>query len=238
MSAYSDGSDRGPGDGASWRSRATARYGVVLVLLLATFVLLTCGLDSEWARVATVALVCVTLLAALAAAEVGRRLQHLGRVVATLSLAITLVALGADTDAGVAAAAVVNAMLVVVAPIAIASSIVRRRVIDSRAVFGALCIYVLLGLLWAFVYTAVGAIDDRPFFVQEAHATTSEYTYFSFITMTTVGYGDLTPVGNLGRGFAAMEALLGQIYLVTIVALLVSNLGRGRAHGEEHPVDA
>jgi voltage-gated potassium channel len=218
----------------SLRARATARYGLVLVLLLATFVLLICGLTSPWARVGTVALVCVTLLAAFAAAQVGRRLQHIARIAVALSMAISLAALWSDSDLGVAAVAIVNSLLVVVAPIAIASSIIRRRVIDGRAVLGALCIYVLLGLLWGFVYTAIGAIANEPFFVQTAHATTSEYTYFSFITMTTVGYGDFTAGNNLGRGCAAMEALVGQIYLVTVVALLVSNLGRGR----DRPVDA
>jgi cytochrome b len=212
----------------SWRARATARYGMVLGLLLATFILLICGLTSPWARVVTVALVCTTLLTALVAAQVGMRLQHVARGIVVVSLLVSILALGSHSDAGVAAVAIVNGLLVFVAPVAIAVSIVRRRIIDGRAVLGALCVYVLLGLLWAFVYTAVGAIEDKPFFVQDQHATTSEYTYFSFITMTTVGYGDLTPASNVGRGCAAMEALLGQIYLVTVVALLVSNLGRNR----------
>ena len=52
--------------------------------------------------------------------------------------------------------------------------------------------------------------------------------YFSFVTLTTVGYGDLTASNSVGRAFAVQEALFGQIYLVTVVALLVSNLGRQR----------
>jgi ion channel len=221
----------------SWRARAVARYGLVLVLLLATFVLLVCGLTSPWARLATVALLCITLLTALAASQVPLRAQHAARFVVAVSIAVSLAGLGSHSDVGTASAAIVNALLVTVAPVAIAWSIVHRRTIDGRAVLGALCVYVLLGLLWAFVYTAVGAIEDEPFFVQEQHATTSEYTYFSFITMTTVGYGDLTPASNVGRGCAAMEALLGQIYLVTIVALLVSNLGRNRERERERTTE-
>jgi len=101
-------------------------------------------------------------------------------------------------------------------------------VVDIRTVLGAICIYVLLGLLWAFVYSAIGAIRSQPFFAQTQDATSAQYVYFSFVTLTTVGYGDLTAVGNFGRACAALEALLGQIYLVTVVALLVSNLGRRR----------
>ena len=56
--------------------------------------------------------------------------------------------------------------------------------------------------------------------------------YFSFITMASVGYGDLTPQGGLGRALAVIESLFGQIYLVTAVAALVGNLGRARAPQE------
>ena len=72
-----------------------------------------------------------------------------------------------------------------------------------------------------------------PFFVQEATATTADYLYFSFVTLCTVGYGDLTAAGGLGRAMAVFDALIGQIYLVTVLALLVSQLGRLR-----HPRDS
>ena len=55
-------------------------------------------------------------------------------------------------------------------------------------------------------------------------ATTADYLYFSFMTQTTVGYGDLTAAGNLGRACAVLEALVGQLYLVTVVALVVSRM--------------
>ena len=92
----------------------------------------------------------------------------------------------------------------------------------------AICIYVLIGLFFAFLYTAVGNVENQQFFVQTAHATSSDYVYFSYVTITTVGYGDLTAAAALGRALAVLEALIGQVYLVTIVALLVSNLGRSR----------
>jgi hypothetical protein len=82
-------------------------------------------------------------------------------------------------------------------------------------------------MFFAFLFTGIGNAASGPFFAQEVHATSADYQYFSFVTLTTTGYGDLTAAGNLGRSFAVLEALTGQIYLVTIVALLVSNL-RGR----------
>ena len=71
-----------------------------------------------------------------------------------------------------------------------------------------------------------GNAQSQPFFAQQTHASSADYQYFSFITLTTTGYGDLTAAGNLGRAFAVLEALTGQIYLVTVVALLISNLRR------------
>ena len=98
--------------------------------------------------------------------------------------------------------------------------------ISLITVLGALCIYVLLGLSFAFVFEAVGDLGSQPFFASQERGMRSDYVYFSFITMATVGYGDLTPQGGLGRALAVTEGLLGQIYLVTAVAALVGNLGR------------
>jgi hypothetical protein len=101
--------------------------------------------------------------------------------------------------------------------------------ISVLTILGALCIYVLLGLSFAFAYEAVGNLGSQPFFVSQEGGTRSDYMYFSFITVASVGYGDLTPQGGLGRALAVTEGLLGQIYLVTAVAALVGNLGRTRA---------
>ena len=86
-----------------------------------------------------------------------------------------------------------------VAPIAIAGSVVRRRVIDLRTILAALCVYVLLGMLWAFVYIAVGEFGPSPFFAQPVDPTSADFLYFSFMTQLTVGYGDLTAAANVGR---------------------------------------
>jgi tryptophan-rich sensory protein len=101
---------------------------------------------------------------------------------------------------------------------------IRRGVVDSQTIMAALCVYVLFGMLWAFVYNALGNIGSIAFFAQQRTATSADYLYFSFITQLTVGYGHLTAAGNLERSLAVLEALTGQLYLVTIVAVLVSRL--------------
>jgi len=207
--------------------RAEYRFGLVLLLLLLTFVFLATGPTGSWARPITIILQGATLVAALYASNVGPRLRTAAIVVSVIALLSALGTLGLGESTAGAGYSILNALLVGIAPVAIAASVVRRRVIDVQTVLAALCIYVLLGMLWAFVFTAMGAIDP-PFFAQGIKATSADYLYFSFITQTTVGYGDLTAAGNAGRACAVLEALIGQIYLVTIVALLVSNLGHGR----------
>jgi voltage-gated potassium channel Kch len=93
--------------------------------------------------------------------------------------------------------------------------------------FGVLCLYLLIGLLFAVAFDVVQEVGSTNFFTTE-HAGRDDFLYFSYSTLTTVGYGDLVAASNLGRSLAMTEALLGQIYLVTVVALIVGNLRRSR----------
>ncbi len=204
-------------------SRAEYRFGLVLFLLLVTFTFLAAGLTGTWTGVVAVLLQGATLLAALSAAQVPRGLVRLAALVSAGALVVAATAPTSGKEPN-GLVALLGALLVGMAPVAIAWSIVRRRRIDVQTVLGALCIYVLLGMFWAFSFAAIGAFGSGPFFAQEASPTSASYLYFAYVTMTTVGYGDLTASGNLGRSVAVLDALLGQIYLVTVVALLVSQL--------------
>jgi hypothetical protein len=83
-------------------------------------------------------------------------------------------------------------------------------------------------MCFAFVYVAIDRLGSGPFFEQNVSATVSQCQYFSFTTLATVGYGDLTARTNLGHTLSVFEAVLGQVYLVTVVSLIVGNLGRRR----------
>ena len=129
---------------------------------------------------------------------------------------------------GDAEAAIATGLLVGVAPGVIAVGLVA----DVRAVgevtieelSGVLSIYLLAGMFFSFLFAAIGTIGDEQFFVQVAEATRSDYLYFSYTTLTTTGYGDFTAATELGRTVAVIEALVGGIYLVTVVALIVTHI--------------
>jgi voltage-gated potassium channel len=199
------------------------RFGLVLLMLLVTFVVLMTGGTSTWLRPLTVALTGSTLLAALFAADVSIRVRRIALIAVVVSVLASLSLVGLNRP-GAAIEGVLNAGLVMFAPIAIARSAIRRGVIDTRTILAALCVYVLVGMLWAFVYSVGGNVGSGGFFVQPGNRTSADYLYFSFITQLTVGYGDLTAAHNFGRALAVLEALFGQIYLVTVVAVLVSRL--------------
>ena len=99
----------------------------------------------------------------------------------------------------------------------------------------------LFGMLFMFLYGVLAALGDAPFFAQGTDGTRPLRLYFSFVTLATLGYGDYTPAGNLGHALAVLEALIGQLYLVTVVAVVVTRLGRpGRkmfAHEKESEID-
>jgi hypothetical protein len=200
------------------------RYGVVLFLLFATFVVMAVAPSGQWGRVVVVALQGLTLMAAFSAARVGRHLMRAGAIVAIVALIAALVTAFSDSSPNPGWYLALSILLVGAAPVAIGRSAWKRGVVDVKAVLAALCIYVMIGMLFSFLYGSIDAFATEPFFAEVKVATTSDLLYFSFVTLTTTGYGDLTAAGQLGRALAVFEALAGQLYLVTIVAVLVSRL--------------
>ncbi len=202
------------------------RYGWVLLLLGGTFVVMAAGPPDGWTRVLTVLLQGLTLLAALLASRVNRRLFRIASIVALVALvtSVTSVIVSSSADPS-SVFFLLNLLLVATVPVLIARALWQRAIVDIETVLGAVCIYVLLGMMYAFVYAAINGLGNGDFFVQTSHATTPDFLYFSFITQTTVGYGDFTARGDLGRALSVLEALTGQLYLVTIIAVLVSRLG-------------
>jgi Ion channel len=112
--------------------------------------------------------------------------------------------------------------LVTVTPLIIARRLAQHPVVSVQTITGALSVYVLFGLFFAILYRLLELLGLDPFFTQTTHPVAADFVYFSFVTLTTVGYGDLTTTHNLARMLAITEALLGQFYLVTVIAVLVS----------------
>ena len=115
-----------------------------------------------------------------------------------------------------------------VAPVVIAAGLARdlraAGAVTVEALTGVLSIYLLVGMFFSFIYGAIQTFGDEPFFKQVSDPTRPDFLYYSFTTLTTTGFGDFTSATDLGHTLSVVEALTGQIYLVTVVALIVSNL--------------
>ena len=209
------------------------RYGIVLLLILCSLVFQLAASDQDWARVVTIALQGATLVFALYASEARPLVARLATVIVALAVLGSAAALIGFGEFGTTAGRIVAVLLVALAPIAIVRGVVRgvrtEGAVTMHTMFGVLCIYLLIGMLFSYAYALVGDAQSEPFFASGIAADISDYLYFSFATITTVGYGDLSAATDLGRSVAIAEALIGQIYLVTVVAVIVGGLSRGRA---------
>lgn len=168
----------------------------------------------------------------------GRAFRAVQMAVA-VAVAGSVVAWFGGSDRGRGVVFLILAVLVLLSPIAVVTRIVRHTRVTVHTLLGAICIYVLIGLVFAFGDLSVQLVSGSPFFSQPGPHHSPDFLYFSFITMTSVGYGDLSPAYGFPRTMAVLEALTGQIFLVVMVSRLVALLTpsqRGaRRAGEDDP---
>ena len=205
-------------------------YGWLLILILAQIGFQMAAPETELARIVTIFLQGFTLIAALTVSGVRRWLVHFATVVTVVAVLTTVGIVIGSGELDLGGGRILGFLLVIFAPPSIVIGVVRQarrsRKITIRTMFGVLCVYLLIGGAFAYAYGIISAVDDGTFFAEITNGTVSDFLYFSFTTMTTTGFGDLTAAHDLGRSLAIMEALIGQIYLVTLVALIVGNLGQ------------
>lgn len=197
---------------------------ILIVICILTFAL---SGDGTIGRLVFVGIQGITLAVILRSSQVKPRMVQLAGLLTAVALVAVLLSASIGGRLAVASPGILGAVLVIIGPIAIGRRLVRQDSINFRTVAGAVCIYLLAGLFFALAYWTMGAIQN-PFFAQPGPKNSTDFVYYSFITLTTVGFGDLTALHDLGRLSSVLEALFGQLYLVSVVALLVSNVGRVR----------
>jgi hypothetical protein len=208
-------------------------YASLLALLIANFFLLELVDDPRWGAVGSTVLSAVALVVAISDPDTGHTLRprHWITIAACVALAPVVLLVNDRSVIGLTYLLPVALLVTATLPITL-SRVLNHRRVTHETVLGALCTYVLLGLLFAFCFLAADALQAGPFFAQEGPHQQSEYVYFSFVTLTTLGFGDLSPAVGLPQALVALEALLGQVFLVTLVARLVTLWGRERARDE------
>ena len=206
------------------------RYGAVLLLTLAVAIFALVTPDGGGARTIELLAAGATLLVAVLTS----RAPAATRRAAGLVVAVAVLAAGIAGAVGSPHPALTfasTAFLLAMAGGVILAGLVRlivERGVELQAVLGALAVYMLVGLTLGFVVGALATGVSGPYFAQGTDATQSARVYFSFTTLTTTGFGDYTAAMRGGRALAVLEMLIGQLYLVTVITLLVGNLRHQR----------
>ena len=194
------------------------RYGAAL-LLLAVFYLL--GDAGKWAaRLADLAFIAILLLITLRP-WVPRGLRIVSVIAASVSAMLTLTRTYEPTSLTIALDSLSTLIVLVITILAVLRGLLEHTSVQASTVMGAFLCYALIGFAAAYLYITVDAVSSEPFFAQGPQPE-SNFVYFSIVTLTTVGYGDLTAGPGLARRLVVIEALAGQVFLVVLVARLVS----------------
>ena len=201
-------------------------YGLVLLLVVATYVISVSMTETRAASIVlTVQLATVWLT--LRTSQARRLVRLLADVVLCLAAVGVVVSLfvykPGDQLGGIFT---ICCLLYLIAPFSIVRHLTIRREIDIETLLGAIAAYLLIGMFFAFAYKAAGEFGSVPFFGSAGPGSLSQDLFFSFVTMTTVGYGNLVPAANPGQTFAVLEAVIGQLFLVVAVGKIISSLPR------------
>ena len=219
-----------------WRRLArsfvsTDSYGLVLALVIVTYVV---SVSVDESRAASIVLLVqlVTVWLTLRTSQARR----ITRLIASVVLCLAgVVAIGSffvhQRGTALGGIFAVSCLLSLIAPFSILRHLLLRRDIDVEALLGAVAAYLLIGMFFAFAYQAAGNLGSVPFFGSAGPGSLSEDLFFSFVTMTTVGYGNLVPAANPGQTMAVFEALTGQLFLIVAVGKIISGLQPRRGNG-------
>jgi Ion channel len=212
-------------------ARWADRYGLLFLLILVALVLTAA--NTTWLKIAAVLVQGGVVLFAFLAARVGRRVWRVAIVLVPLAVILGIAGRFGDSRPAEAVAATINLVLPAAAIVALGRRIVVEPFVSSRTIIGLLCVYLLIGMTFAATYITIAVASDEPFFAQTENPEPVDFTYFSFVTLATVGYGDFTAANPMPRMLSAIEGLTGQLYLVTVVAVAVSRVRTRRDRSPE-----
>jgi hypothetical protein len=196
-------------------------YGLVLLLIVLTYVL-SVSVTERWGASLVLAVQILTVWLVFRTSK-APRWARLSALVLLAFAAVTAVArLFVSEDQGMPAVFLASTVLYFIAPFSIVGHIGVRRDVDQETVLGAIAAYLLIGMFFAFAYRSIAAIQAGPFFGAGGDGSISDTLFFSFVTISTTGYGNLVPAANPGQSLAVLEAVAGQLFLVTAVAKVIS----------------
>lgn len=216
------------------RSSHVDRFGIVLLLTVAAIIVqslfemrgATGDAESDFGTLLLTVFVGATFAVALRASGVRKRLQRAADII----VIVGIVAVGAlvvaeavmDTEIGTVrrdGPPVLRTLLAVLTPVAVVRRVSHHVRVTASTMIGAVSAYLLIALAFNYVFLTIDVMPSGPYFGHPE--PTTSFMYFSLVTMTTLGYGDLAPDSNVARLTATSEAVISQVFLVIFVAMIV-----------------
>ena len=209
---------------------STRSFGIVLLLLVVSYMGAVSLTFSKAASV-VIAVQLVTVWFALHVAGARRSLRYAAFVLMAYAAIAGL--WGAFIDAeGPWWVYLASGLLYLIAPFAIIRNVAMRPRVDREGIVGAICAYIFIGMAFAFLFRTVALAQSGPFFGTGGEGTMADTLFFSFTTLTTVGYGNLVPATTPGQSLAVIEMVLGPLFLIMALGKIVSawtpKVDRGR----------
>jgi len=224
--------------------RVRDAFGLVFILVLATYVLTSLLDNHGWSAVVLTVATSATSIVALTSSHARAGLVRSALWLSALTILLAAIAAATGERTWLNFASLIQIGLLTVAMAAVLRRVVTTAEVGSRTILGAISVYTVLGILFTFVYGTIERIQNTPFFEGVSHPQGNDFLFFSYTTLTTTGYGNLVPGGQPGRMIAGLEMMIGQIFLVTLVAGLVSlwrpgeALRRRQAKGDDAQVQS
>ena len=206
------------------------RYFVVLGLMLGSVMFLIGAPSADWSRALAIAIEGLALVVTVATSRERETVRRRRAIMVGLAMmaVVLLIAVGLLPRWLMALAAILVTAGIPVALVRGLLRLLREVGVTAQSVAGSLAIYLSVGLIFAWVIGFVAQVDGTPYFAQHTSGTQGDKVYFSFTVLTTTGFGDFTPATPAGHALAVIEMLTGQLYLVTVIGLLIGNFAARR----------
>ena len=208
-----------------WQGRAQRvqdAFGLVLILVLITYVLASVLTNKGWSAVLLTICTSATSIVALTGAHARPVMVRRASIVAAVAIVLAIVSAAFGGRLALNVASFLEIGLLGFAMAAVLQRVVTSGSVSSRTILGAISVYATLGILFTWAYGLIDRIEGGAFFGEGVQVQGGDFLFFSYTTLTTTGYGNLVPAGQVGRMVSGLEMMLGQIFLVTLVAGLVS----------------
>jgi hypothetical protein len=202
--------------------RVANAFGLVLILVIATYALGSLTEFKGWTGALTTLVAALAGVVGLAGAGVRPGVVRGAALLALAAVVLAVLARLLDDLHLLGVSSFVVVSILLIAAGAILRAVLAESEVGFRTILGAISVYTILGLLFSFLYAAIDKVQSTPFFGSGVSVKSGDFLFFSYTTLTTTGYGNLVPAGQPGKMFAGLEMLMGQIFLVTLVAGLVS----------------